>query len=132
MKKLKRSSWIKLCPRIIMWSLFFLSSSIKIITQLQWRKHGKSECKFFSCHVCDVIELEMIMPCIQLLCSVIGGSRGVELFQGHGFEIEPICLLWQSLFYWFYTIGTLNFEMKIRCIILFRWNSTFSIPHKSL
>ena len=54
--------------------------------------------QFFSCDVCDVIELEIVMPCIQLLCSVIGGSRGVELFQGHGFEIETICLLGQSLF----------------------------------
>ena len=109
-EKLKRSSWIKLCPKIIMWSMFFLSSSIKIITQLQWRKHGKSECNFFSCDVCDVMDLEMIMPCIQLLCSVIGGSRGVELLQGHGFEIEPICLLWQSLFYW--CLHNRNFKFR--------------------
>lgn len=48
---------------------------------------------------------------------LLAAREGVELFQGHGFEIEPICLLWQSIFIDVYTIGTLNFEMKIRCII---------------
>ena len=30
---------------------------------------------------------------------LLAAREGVELFQGHGFEIEPICLLWQSLLY---------------------------------
>ena len=68
-KKLKRNSWIKLCPKIIMWSMYFLSSSIKIVTQLQWRKDGKSECIFFMrCLWCHGFRDDNAMRTITLRC----------------------------------------------------------------
>ena len=41
--------------------------------------------------------------------------EGEELCQGHASETEPNCVLWQILLIDVYTIGTLSFEINIRC-----------------
>ena len=64
---------------------------------------------------------------------LLAAREGVELFQGHGFEIEPICLLWQSIFIDVYTIGTLNFfiERGIHCMA-FCLDAQFGFLHTTL
>ena len=96
----------------------FLSSSIKTITPLHWEKHEKSECVFSSCAClwCHGFRDDNSYA-YNYSVVLLAVREGEESCQGHGSETEPNCVLWQILPIDVYTIGTLHFEIKMRCAV---------------